>query len=217
MWGKMNKTGNPNINTKEYWNMIYSDPVKKSNYMAQDTSETISEANYKIKPTMRFETALGQVNDGDKVLDIGCGVGKFCELVYSRKENVEVWGCDISDIAMYDNTVRFPQINYRHAIVGNLEGIPDDYFDVVFTGELLEHLDDPNDLIKDAHKKLKQGGKLILTTPLEDRINSPEHTYMFTHDDVKELFVKNGFTKTRFVYLPNNEHLLVIFCIGYKA
>lgn len=40
-----------------------------------------------------------------------------------------------------------------------------DVFDVVFCGETIEHLIDPDHLLDEMHRVLKPGGLLILTTP----------------------------------------------------
>lgn len=197
------RRNNPiNINTQTLWNGIYGDRVK---YVTEQTGET-----------MRFNRTLQEVKDGDKFLDIGCGVGVLTTMVKGTYPNCEVWGTDISDKAMHENTLENPQIKYLHQYVGNQDNLPDNYFDVVFSGEVLEHLDDPNDLFKDAKRVVKQGGKFIVTTPNDDAIRSDEHTWFYTHDDIEKLYKDNGFSRPRFVFLPNLEHTLVIYAIGRK-
>lgn len=47
------------------------------------------------------------------------------------------------------------------------EGIPfeDESFDLVFAGEIIEHLVDTDGFLNEVHRCLKPGGHLILTTP----------------------------------------------------
>ena len=87
---------------------------------------------------------------------------------------------------------------------------------MVFCGETIEHLEDPKWLFKDAYRVLKDKGRLIVTTPETDRIQSPEHIWEFNHDDVENLFMNSGFKKVEFEYLPRLEHLVVIYAVGYK-
>lgn len=169
-----------------------------------------------IKLTARFRRASDEVADGQRVVDMGCGVGAFTKLLYGMKPKCEIWGTDISAKAMFDNTNECPHIKYLEQTIGKQDLLPDDYFDVVFSGETLEHLDDPNDLFKDAHRVLKTGGKFVVTTPNKNWIVSPEHTWEFDHDDVKRLYEDNGFHRIRFVYLPGEEATLVIMAIGFK-
>lgn len=212
------KSNEENINTRQYWNYIYGDAQHRAEYAAQGTclDGAAIVGNYLVKPTTRFNRAAEEIRSGERVLDIGCGVGVFTKLVKSLYPNCEIWGTDISDKAMKDNTLENPLINYRTNTIGNLKDIPLGYFDVVFSGETLEHLDDPNDLFKDAYKCLKPGGRFIVTTPNGSNVKSTEHVWEFTHDDVENLFFTNGFERVRFIYLPDMEHLFVIVAVGYK-
>jgi 2-polyprenyl-3-methyl-5-hydroxy-6-metoxy-1,4-benzoquinol methylase len=212
----MKKLDNPNINSRTYWNLVYGDRDKRDRYAAQGTSINLAAGEY-VRPTMRFLKACDEIQDGQRVLDIGCGVGVFTRLVKTIHPKCEVWGTDISDKAMHDNWKERPDIQYIPNYIGELKNIPTDYFDVVFSGETLEHLDKPEDLFKDAHKSLKTGGKFVLTTPEGDRIKSEEHVWEFTHEDVEKLYLDNGFHRVRFIYLPDLEHLLVIMAVGIKA
>lgn len=215
----MQKTNNPNINTRTYWNQVYGTPQKRAQYAAQGTDKPITTPDgmhHAAVKTNRFTKTLEYIKPYDAVLDIGCGVGVFTRLVKETYPMAEVWGTDISDQAIADNRKEHPDIQYRTARVGYQDGVPQDHFDVVFSGETLEHLDEPSDLFRDAYKALKKGGLFILTTPVEDRIRSEEHTWTFTHEDIEQLYQDNGFAWPAFVYLPNMEHLLVIYAVGRK-
>lgn len=211
----MKRTDNPNINTKIYWNNIYGTPDKREEYAVQGTSKVpFVTNNILIQPTKRFTTALEFIKDQDRVLDIGCGVGVFTSLVKRTYPRCEVWGTDISDKAIEDNKIEIPDICYIHQYIGDQDRLPSDYFDVVFSGEVLEHLDDPNDLFKDAQRVLKKGGKFILTTPDSNMIQSEEHTWEFIHEDIIKLYIDNGFDTPIFRQLPLPEGALVIFSVG---
>lgn len=210
----MKRTDNLQINSRAYWNSVYGNQEKRDQYASQGTSEPVN--GQSGVQTTRFTTALDEVKSGDKVVDMGCGVGVFTKMVKGQYPDCEVWGTDISDQACTDNTLENPSIKYLHQYIGNQTELPDNYFDMVFSGETLEHLDDPNYLFKDAYRVLKTGGKFVLTTPNGSSIRSPEHTFEFTHEDVEQLYIDNGFKKPRFIYLPDMEHLLVIMAVGVK-
>lgn len=202
----MKATGNNQINVKTYWDGIYKDPNNNNDYWGWNK-------NYK---NMRFIKALEYIKDKDKFLDIGCGNGSFCKGIKESKPDCEVWGCDIAKESVRRAKLNNPDINFIPEEVGNLNSIPDNYFDVVFAGEILEHMTDPNDLIKDGERKLKKSGMMIITTPLNETINSPEHMWYFTKDDVENLFLSNGFKSVEFIDLPDMERLYIIFAIGKK-
>lgn len=212
----MKHTNNPNINFKSYWNSVYGDDIKRAGYESQgtDTAVRVGDMIARENHTERFDRAVKEVKQGDKVLDIGCGVGAFTRKA-NKVKDCEVWGIDISDVVIEANKVRDTGITYHQGYIGQLDFLPKEYFDVVFTGEVLEHLDDPSILIKDAYTALKKGGKLVLTTPLEDAIHSGEHVWFFTKEDIEKLFSDNGFS-CEFVDLPDLEYKMVIFAIGKK-
>jgi len=214
----MKRANLDDINTRTYWNEIYKGD-NRALYASQGTDSNslkIAGMVANSMKTARFETALKYINNGDKVCDMGCGVGVFTELVASRNPACEIWGTDISDQAIEDNKKANSGVKYFHGYIGDQSFLPDEYFNVVFCGETIEHLEDPSVLFKEAYLKLKEGGKLIVTTPKDDHIRSDEHLWYFDQADVDKLFTDNGFKEVKFEYLPDTEHLYVIFGIATK-
>lgn len=208
----MQKTNNLNINTRTYWDSVYGTPEKRQGYANTGTDLAVPGA----QQTKRFKETLKYIKDGDRVLDIGCGVGVFTKLAKATYPNCEVWGTDISSRVIADDMAESPEIIYHHQYIGRQDKVPSDYFDVVFCGETIEHLDDPAVLFQDAARVLRRDGQLIITTPLQESFQSPEHVFFFDYEDVEQLYQTNGFSFKWFVYLPDMEHLYVIYAIGRK-
>lgn len=206
----MQKNNPININTSTYWNSVYGNEEKREGYAATGTDR----ATDGFQKTNRFTKALEYIKPKDRFLDIGCGVGVMTKLAKDTYPDCEVWGVDISDRAMKDNKAERPDINYQAHEIGNKLNLPK--FDVIFCGETIEHLDDPKILFHEAYDLLTDKGKLIITTPREDRINSPEHTWFFQQSDVEQLFIGSGFKEVKFEYLPDREHIFIIYAIGQK-
>ncbi|USN52697.1 MAG: methyltransferase domain-containing protein [Candidatus Nomurabacteria bacterium] len=84
-------------------------------------------------------------------------------------------------------------------------------FDVIFAGDLIEHLSNPGLFLDACKKHLKPNGRLILTTPNtfnlfniaekltkdEPTVNS-DHTCYFNKKTINVLLRKNGWTTTSF-------------------
>jgi 2-polyprenyl-3-methyl-5-hydroxy-6-metoxy-1,4-benzoquinol methylase len=214
----MKKASEVNINTKRYWNDIYGEEGQRAMYASQGTdSNSLKHSHWTAQSikTTRFTTAVKFIKDGDRVLDIGCGVGVFTQLVKKTHPKCDVTGVDISDKAIEANKLENNEIAYYQGYIGRLDA-PDEHYDVVFCGETIEHLDDPSILFNEAYKMLKKGGKLIITTPREEHIKSDEHVWYFKQEDVEELFLKAGYKEIKFEYLKDMEHLMVIFAVGTK-
>lgn len=99
---------------------------------------------------------------GGRLLDVGCGVGTIS--LELQKRGFEVYGIDFSSVAIEKAGEKG-----LNAIECDVDkgGIPfgDDYFDVVWAGDIVEHVFDPIFLFKEMARVLKTTGKLLLTTP----------------------------------------------------
>ncbi|MGZ5486705.1 MAG: class I SAM-dependent methyltransferase [Nitrososphaeraceae archaeon] len=95
-------------------------------------------------------------------LDIGCGDGYFCSRVKSLF-NADVIGVDISEKACELSNKR--GINTIVADLQNILPFKNETFDVVFCGEVIEHLADTDFLLDEIYRILKKEGYLIITTP----------------------------------------------------
>jgi 2-polyprenyl-3-methyl-5-hydroxy-6-metoxy-1,4-benzoquinol methylase len=94
-------------------------------------------------------------------------------------------------------------------------------FDVVFAGDLIEHLSNPGLFLSCARKQLRPGGRLIITTPNAFNIFSiaekfskgeptvnPDHTCYFNSKTLEQLLQKNGWKVERvdFIYTLGDLH-----------
>jgi 2-polyprenyl-3-methyl-5-hydroxy-6-metoxy-1,4-benzoquinol methylase len=215
----MKKTGNLDVNTKFYWDNIYGDIDKRKQYDVEsgDLDHPVTVNGIFIYPSKRFDTAVTLIKDGEKVLDIGCGTGSFVRRVLEKYPFNEVWGVDISSVVVEANKVKIPDGVFIQQRIGALDKVPENYFDVVFSGEVMEHLQDPHTLFRDAYTCLKDGGRFVTTAPLDNMVNSSEHVWYLTKDDVTNFYQDAGFNDVYFIDLPELEKELIIFAIGEKC
>ncbi len=119
---------------------------------------------------------LAQVKAGDRVLDAGCGDGAFARAL--AEHGAQVSGVDVSHEAIRRarraTTPAGSQTRPELQVVP--EGMPlpfgEDAFDVVWAGEVLEHVVDPVAWLSDVRRVLRWGGRLILTTPYHGRVTT---------------------------------------------
>jgi 2-polyprenyl-3-methyl-5-hydroxy-6-metoxy-1,4-benzoquinol methylase len=97
------------------------------------------------------------------ILDIGCGTGILGKY-FKENQNCKVYGVEINESA-YQAAI----INLDNVLKGNVESIdlkyPDNFFDVVIMGDVVEHLISPVDTINKIMPFLKIGGTSYITVP----------------------------------------------------
>lgn len=110
-----------------------------------------------------------KLKDGDKVLDLGCGNGYYSYLLSKLPIKLNITGIDNHVSAIDDARNRVGERNVKF-IIGNAEKIPfqKNYFDKVVMSEIIEHVKDDIEVLKEARRVLKPGGILVLTTPNKD-------------------------------------------------
>ena len=157
----------------------------------------------------RVNFALANLNG--KILDVGYSVGGIHSKFVEKFGKDNIYGIDIE--------TKKDTANYKKATA---EKIPfsNDYFDSIFAGELIEHIENPENFLKEANRILKNNGIIILTTPnkksLINRIfhtyETPIHISLFDFEELKTKLKEYGFMVEDFFCQPySNEN-----CYGSK-
>ena len=147
---------------------------------------------------------LKQVTATDCVLDIGfLGQG-----VQERNENwphallerqaAEVYGVDLELSPKYAHDPHYKEMSAEDFSFPVT-------FDLIFAGDLIEHLSNPGLFLANCRKHLAPGGRLLITTPsafnlfnLAEKLTKREptvnadHTCYFNSKTLKKLLEKNG-------------------------
>lgn len=102
---------------------------------------------------------LEYLNSDSKLLDLGAGSGRVSEMNFRDQVN-KVYGVD-PDPNIKDN----PYID--ESIVGKGEELPynNNYFEVIISDNVLEHLTNPEEVFEEVNRILKPGGYFIFKTP----------------------------------------------------
>ena len=143
------KYGRYNPNTRDYWNERFR-------------SEGYARIEDKKYGLLRREI-LRFIPANSRVLDLGCGTGRFMELLTSQK-SCQCSGLDISDVSI--ELVRQKGFEGFLSKLPHLPtGIVNRRFDVCVLIETLEHLTHPERTLKIVAGLLKPSGLLIISVP----------------------------------------------------
>jgi 2-polyprenyl-3-methyl-5-hydroxy-6-metoxy-1,4-benzoquinol methylase len=137
---------------------------------------------------------------GDRVLDFGAGTGRFAAML--RTLGVAVDGVELAEEARREAHARYG-FDFKY----DLSELSKASYDWVTAIEVLEHLIEPENALKQLWKLLKPGGGLFLTTPnaggLAARIYgnqwreaiNPFHLVLFTHPALKAVLARVGYER----------------------
>lgn len=143
---------------------------------------------------------------GESVLDLGCAsrYGRSDWLHGLLAQDVtELVGIDINETTV--EKLQTEGFDVRLADARNFD--LGRHFDVVFAGELIEHLDDVRGFLANVRRHLRSGGQLVLTTPNAFYVGNfvyrwgghgqvhPEHTCWYCEDTLRHVLEINGFSK----------------------
>lgn len=143
-----------------------------------------------------------------KILEIGCGEGKFSA---QFGDDIEKWG-----IEPYLPSANKAQEILHKVLVGTIDEkiaeLPDNYFDAIILNDVLEHLLEPWDDLKKLKIKLNTNGVIVTSIPnvrysknifklifkrdwkyTEDNILDSTHFRFFTKKSIKRMFEENDF------------------------
>jgi SAM-dependent methyltransferase len=110
---------------------------------------------------------LANVRAGERVLDLGAGDGAFAaELAAAGCEVVAV---DVAEEALRRSRSRVPGLDARRVDEGAPLPLDEDAVDVVWAGEVLEHVADVVGLLAEVRRVLRWGGRVLVTTPYHGR------------------------------------------------
>jgi SAM-dependent methyltransferase len=135
------------------------------------------------EPLARWLEVEGASARGLRVLDVGCGDKPYEPYFAGASEFV---GVDIDD-------------NPHADVVGRIEALPleDESFDLVLCIQVLEHVDDPALAVRELHRVVKPGGRVLAATHGTYVYHpGPVDHWRWTHTGLAKLFADNADWRT---------------------
>jgi 2-polyprenyl-3-methyl-5-hydroxy-6-metoxy-1,4-benzoquinol methylase len=132
------------------------------------------------------------INKDESFLDIGCGLGNLC---FSLREYSpsEVYGFDISNdtinlLKEFSDKIKFQRFNICEDNISGYEN----KFNHIFSCDVYEHVEDPQLMLNNIYKMLKENGNLSITFP---NFNDHGHNQLENIEQIESQLQKAGFNK----------------------
>ncbi len=109
-----------------------------------------------------IQTEVRKLPPGAMVLDGGCGLSIWLEP--GLDQHIQYTGVDCQDGAIVFCQKKYPRRKYRLADLYQLP-FADSAFDMVVMREVIEHVKEPETMVREVSRVLKPDGRFVLTTP----------------------------------------------------
>jgi ubiquinone/menaquinone biosynthesis C-methylase UbiE len=153
----------PTQETFEQWNEVHAEKHDLDKFYQHPNSIFRYIENKRIKKLIQ----LAELKDSNLVLEVGCGAGHILERVKKGK----LHGIDISEIQIKRAKERLGDSVELNKAPGEKIPYNDKYFDKILCSEVIEHVLDPDPLLREMKRVLKDDGILSFSIPNENLIN----------------------------------------------
>ena len=169
----------------------------------------------------RWKRMLKYYRGGD-LLDIGCLDSLVTIMASKMKNKGGIVGTDVAQEALKSMNAMYKHIHYLEDDIMESD-MPENHFDYVCLGEVLEHLEDPLNAIKNAVKLTKPGGWIVISVPHNEAVelgavDGDRHMWSFHAKGLTKIMNKYGHSHYKILgskYFPKYKYCfpqLIIYC-----
>lgn len=155
-----------------------------------------------------------QLKTDSKVLDVGCGIGGT-SIYLARKYNCKVTGITISPVQVEMATKAAEQLQIKNKPNFKVEDANNitinEKFDIIWSVEMISHLNNRQNLFKRASELLKTGGRMCITDWLADDLLSSTDKKKFIDPIEKGMLVSLPTLSEYKEHIDNNGFRLIYY------
>ena len=171
------------------------------NYYESDAPARLDYWRYMAAPRARVSRIVREVRRVQPVslVDLGCGDGSLLDEIGRSMPGVRLAGIDLSRMQIERNRDRRPEIEWMAADLQE-PLTPARRFEAVVASEVIEHLDEPSMLLRNAAVLAEAGGLLVVTTqsgPVRETERRVGHVRHFAAGDLSRMLERSGWTPLR--------------------
>jgi SAM-dependent methyltransferase len=153
---------------------------------------------------------LAEARPGERVLDLGCGAGRFVAAL--QVAGARPVGVELAQAALDRARRNAPGADLR--LLGDDGSLPLDHasVDLVWCSEVLEHVADTAHALLEVRRVLRPGGRLLVTVPFHGRVKGTlialarfdahfdplgQHLRFYTRTSLAATLDETGFSEVR--------------------
>lgn len=173
-----------------------------------------SDSEFVSHPNTPWYKVFNMIPPKAKVLDVGCSSGNFDKVLIDKKH------CYVDGIELDTNDAKQASKILNHVYTLNIETddismLTDKFYDVIYFGDVIEHLVNPVKTLVKVKPKLASSGSIIFSIPNMTHISvrlmliggnfqygktgllDNTHLHYYDLNEIKRLFSEAGFTITK--------------------
>jgi ubiquinone/menaquinone biosynthesis C-methylase UbiE len=153
---------------------------------------------------------LAEARPGERVLDLGCGAGRFVAAL--RDAGADPVGVEIAEAALERARRNAPGADLRLMEPDGSLPLEHASVDLVWCSEVLEHVADTEHTLLEARRVLRPRGRMLVTVPFHGRVKTAaialtrfdahfdplgQHLRFYTRDSLATTLDRSGFADVR--------------------
>ncbi|GAB5526429.1 MAG: hypothetical protein Roseis2KO_43010 [Roseivirga sp.] len=121
------------------------------------------------------------------LLELGCGEGRGVELLSPLSSSY--LALDKIDEVIQRLQAAYPEVNFKQAVFPPFSDLADNSFDTIVSFQVIEHVKQDAEFLKEIKRVLRPGGTAVLTTPniKKTLTRNPWHIREYTGPELTEL------------------------------
>ena len=161
------------------------------------------------------EYIISKIPEGvNSILDVGCGKGWIAKEFLQKGKTVVSLDISTTNPAIVNKLYSSPK---HFAVAADSFHLPfnDNSFDRVIASEIIEHVFDPAEFVKELFRVVKKDGSLVITTPYKEKIiyylcihcnqKTPAHSHIHSFDEnkLKSLYLEQDLESFKYETFGN--------------
>ncbi|MGW8122685.1 class I SAM-dependent methyltransferase [Roseivirga echinicomitans] len=144
------------------------------------------------------------------LLELGCGEGRGVELLAPLADSYVA--LDKIQSVIDALKTKYPKLDFRQAVFPPFSDLADNSFDSIVSFQVIEHVKQDKEFLKEIYRVLKPGGRAILTTPniKKTLTRNPWHVREYTAQQLTDL-ASEIFTKVEMKGVTGNEKVMAYY------